>query len=176
MSESFVGEIKMIATTFSPRQWAFCSGSTFSISQNQVLFALIGAQYGGDGRSSFMLPDLRGRVPVHFGQGPGLQPYPIARQAGVEKVTLLPQQMPAHTHSLQANNNRATTSTAIGNVLARSPATESTYISGAVTGESQQLNDAAVETVGANEPHTNMMPYLAIRFIICLNGLFPSRN
>jgi microcystin-dependent protein len=163
MSESFVGEIKMIATTFSPRQWAFCSGSTFSISQNQVLFALIGAQYGGDGRSSFMLPDLRGRVPVHFGQGPGLQPYPIARQAGVEKVTLLPQQMP-------------TTSTAIGNVLARSPATESTYISGAVTGESQQLNDAAVETVGANEPHTNMMPYLAIHFIICLNGLFPSRN
>lgn len=176
MAESFIGEIKMIATTYSPQQWAYCSGSTLTVNQNQALFALIGAQYGGDGRSSFQLPDLRGRVPVHYGQGPGLRNYPLGARVGVESVVLQPEQIPPHTHRLQASNNRANTSNAIGNVLAMSPATESTYISGTVTGTKQELNEAAVETEGAGQAHTNMMPYLAINFIISLAGTFPSRN
>ncbi|MBQ4848204.1 tail fiber protein [Pseudoalteromonas sp. MMG005] len=176
MSDSFIGEIKMIATTYAPRQWAFCSGATLGINQNQALFALIGAQYGGDGRSSFQLPDLRGRVPVHFGQGPGLQNYPLGAKTGVENVTLQPAQIPPHTHRLQASNNQANTSTAVGNVLAMSPTSESTYISGTPTGATQALNEGAVQSAGASQAHTNMMPYLAINFIICLTGTFPSRN
>ncbi|TMO66696.1 phage tail protein [Pseudoalteromonas aurantia] len=176
MSESFIGEIKMMATTFAPRQWAMCDGATMAIYQNQPLFALIGTQYGGDGRSSFALPDMRGRIPVHFGQGPGLQNYPIAAKTGVEEVTLQMSQIPAHTHTLQASTNSANTSSAIGNVLAKSPQNETAYLNGAVVRTVQALSEEAVESAGGNMPHNNMMPYLAIHFVICLQGIFPSRN
>lgn len=176
MSDSFIGEIKMMATTFAPRQWAMCNGTIMAVNQNQPLFALIGAQYGGDGRSSFALPDMRGRIPVHFGQGLGLQNYPLAAKTGVEEVTLQTSQIPAHTHSLQASNNSANTSTAIGNVLAKSPQNETAYLNGTVTGAVQEFSESAVESAGGNEPHNNMMPYLAIHFVICLQGIFPSRN
>lgn len=176
MSESFIGEIKMMATTFAPRQWAMCNGTIMAVNQNQPLFALIGAQYGGDARSSFALPDMRSRIPIHFGQGPGLQNYPLAAKAGVEEVTLQKSQIPAHTHSLQASNNSANTSTAISNVLATSPQGELAYLSGAVTGEVQKMSELAVRSTGGNASHNNMMPYLAINFIICLHGIFPSRN
>ncbi|TMP42174.1 phage tail protein [Pseudoalteromonas citrea] len=176
MSDSFIGDIKMMATTFAPRQWAMCNGTIMAVNQNQPLFALIGAQYGGDGRSSFGLPDMRGRIPVHFGQGPGLQNYPLAAKTGLEEVTLQKSQIPAHTHSLQASNNSANSSSAIGNVLARSPETETAYTSDAGTSKVQELSAMAVESAGNTQPHNNMMPYLAIHFVICLQGIFPSRN
>ncbi|ALQ07625.1 phage tail protein [Pseudoalteromonas sp. Bsw20308] len=176
MSESFIGEIKMMATTFAPRKWAMCNGTIMAVNQNQPLFALIGAQYGGDGRSSFALPDMRGRIPVHFGQGPGLQNYPLTAKVGVEDVTLQTSQIPSHTHSLQASKNSANASTAISNVLAKSPQSELAYLNGAVTGEVQKMSESAVRTAGGNASHNNMMPYLAIHFVICLQGIFPSRN
>lgn len=176
MSDSFMGEIKMMATTFAPRQWAMCNGTMMAVNQNQPLFALIGAQYGGDARSSFALPDMRSRIPIHFGQGPGLQNYPLGAKTGVEVVTLQKSQIPAHTHSLQASNNSANTPAAIGNVLAKSPETETAYTSNAGTSPVQELSAMAVESAGDTKPHYNMMPYLAIHFVICLQGLFPSRN
>jgi len=176
MSDSFIGEIKMFAATFSPRQWAFCNGAIMAVSQNESLFALIGATYGGDGRSSFGLPEMRGRIPVHYGQGPGLSAYPIGMRRGLEEVVLSADQLPSHTHALQASNNRATSKNPNGNVFAASPVNETMYIEGQTTGAPQALNEAAVDTSGSNDGHMNIMPYTAIQFIICLEGIFPSRN
>ena len=181
MSEAFIGEIRAFAGNYAPAGWALCNGQLESIAQNQALFTLLGTTYGGDGQTTFALPDLRGRLPVGQGQGPGLSPYTIGQRAGTESVTLLQNQLPAHNHLVQA-------STATGNVSAPGPSvvpaapdapsqTETFY---AVPGTSAvnpvTMLAAAIGPTGNGLPHENRMPTLTVSFIIALNGIFPSRN
>lgn len=173
MTSPFVGEIRMFGGSFAPVGWAFCDGSLIPISDNDVLFNLIGTTYGGDGQSTFALPDLRGRVPVHQGQGPNItQNYVIGQLAGTETVLLTTQQMPTHNHTMLASTSAATNPSPNGNVLATSPTIESYVID--VAGP--QLVATAVQNSGGSAPHDNMMPYGCISFIISLFGIFPSQT
>lgn len=168
MAIPYVGEIRMFAGNFAPAGWAICDGSLLPISENEVLFQLIGVTYGGDGQSTFALPDLRGRTPVHMGQS-GSGTFVLGEQFGSESVTLTAAQMPAHTHSLLASANTATTRDPIGNVPAE--ASIDAYVDDL---SPAALNASAISSVGGSQPHENMMPYLCINFIISLFGIFPS--
>lgn len=117
MSDPFVGEIRMFAGNFAPRQWAFCNGQLMAISQNDALFSLLGTIYGGDGRSSFGIPDMRGRIPMHWGTGPGLTPRPIGQKMGVESVALTANQIPSHSHTMQASTDSVSSVNPTGTVL-----------------------------------------------------------
>jgi microcystin-dependent protein len=170
MSEPFIGQIIMVGFTFAPRGWALCDGQILSIAQNTALFSLLGTTYGGDGRVTFALPDLRGRVPIHPGQGAGLSPYGLGESGGLEQVTLLATQMPAHNHPLIATNTEAGLTVPEGQLLAQSR--EVTYGAGAGVAMSPQ----AIGQAGGNQPHENRQPYLAVNFVIALQGIFPSRD
>ena len=172
MSEPFIGQIKMFAGNFAPRSWSFCSGQLLAISQNDALFSLLGTTYGGDGRTTFGLPDLRGRLPIHMGQGPGLNSRPIGQKSGNEQVTLAEQTLAAHTHE-SASTNAATHNSPGGKVLAN---TGSTNVYG--TDATTTMAPATMVAQGAASPtpHTNVMPYQTVSFIICLFGVYPSRN
>jgi microcystin-dependent protein len=172
MSEPFLGEIRMFGFNFAPRGWAFCNGQILSIAQNTALFALLGTTYGGNGQTTFALPNLQSRVPIHFGQGPGLSPYSLGQLSGQENVTLLPTQMPAHSHSLACHTDDAATGIPNGNFPAASA--QNIYASAATPG--QFMNAGMVTVAGNSQPHTNIQPYLAINFCIALQGIFPSRN
>jgi len=172
MAEPFIGQISLFSGTFAPRGYEFCAGQMMTIAQNQPLFALIGTTYGGDGRTTFALPDLRGRIPVHQGQGPGLSNHPIGQLGGVESVTLDTSQMPAHTHAIQADSGAATAETPAGNVLAES----SKKLYAAAGGSLVEMNANTVGSAGASQSHSNMMPFLGMNFIIATTGLFPPRN
>ena len=172
MSEPFVGEIRMFAGNFAPRGWAFCDGQLLAVSQNDALFSLLGTIYGGDGRTTFGLPDLRGRIPIHAGSGPGLSPRRLGAKGGAEKVTLTVNQLPSHTHPMQASNNAATTPNPENNVLAET-LTTTPYIQDTQT---VNLSANAVTSVGGSRSHTNLMPFLCIHFIIALFGIYPSRH
>ena len=172
MADPFIGEIRMFAGNFAPRDWAFCDGQLQSISQNTALFSLLGTTYGGDGVTTFALPDMRGRVPIHQGQGPGLSPQVIGQVQGTETVTLTAAQMPAHGHLEVASTSPASTSAGPGGV----PATPATVAIYGTTPPNADLAAAAVVPVGGNQPHSNMAPYGTLSFIICLFGIFPSRN
>ncbi|MFB9982271.1 phage tail protein [Mesorhizobium kowhaii] len=173
MSDPYVGEIRMFGGNFAPNGWAFCDGSSISISENETLFNLIGTTYGGDGQETFNLPDLRGRVPIHAGQGPLItQNYVLGEVAGVESVTLTANQMGAHNHVLIASSNTATDANPAGNVLATSPTVSSFVID--VAGPALAGN--SLTTAGGNSPHDNFMPYQCVNFIISLFGIFPSQN
>jgi len=179
MSEPFIGEIKMVGFNFAPRGWALCDGQLLPISQNTALFSLLGTTYGGDGRTTFGLPDLRGRVPTHQGTGPGLTNRRIGEKIGTEYVTLNVAQMPSHNHAatgaLAANSDGASTTAAVGNVLAE--ADENTYTSEAANENMQSGTvSVTVSNAGGGQPHNNMQPTLCINFVIALVGLFPSRN
>ena len=165
MAQPYVGEIRMFAGNFAPAGWLFCEGQLLPISENETLFQLIGTTYGGDGQSTFALPDLRGRVPVHQGNG-----VILAETGGAEEVTLTVQQVPAHGHPLLASTGPATTNTPIGNVLAETSAIN-LYIEDVA---SSSLNAAAVSSTGGSQPHTNFQPYLCVSFIISLFGIFPT--
>ena len=167
MAEPFLGMIIIFGGNFPPAHWAFCNGQLMAINQNTALFSLLGTQYGGNGQTTFALPDLRSRVPLHFGQGPGLSAYSIGQQAGVESVTLSGAEMPAHTHSQPATSGDQTTNQPNGAV----PARGGFY---AATPDSSQL--AATTSSGASQPHQNLQPYLAVNYIIALQGIFPARN
>lgn len=171
MSDPFIGEIRMFAGNFAPVGWAFCDGQLQSIAENSALFALIGTIYGGDGQTTFALPDLRGRVPISQGSGPGLSLRTMGESVGVESVTLLQNQMPAHSHSQVASTSPASLSSG----PAGAPATPSTnlYAGGNVDAV---MAPAAVSSAGGSQPHSNMAPYLALNFIIALYGIFPARN
>jgi microcystin-dependent protein len=172
MSDPFLGEIRMFAGTFAPRGWAFCDGQLLAVSQNNALFSLFGTIYGGDGRNSFGLPDLRGRVPIHAGAGPGLSPRQIGSSSGVERVTLTPNQLPAHRHPIQASSAAALENSPAGNVTGESP-------SAAIYSEAApevNLDGGSISAVGGSQPHTNLMPSLCVNFIVALAGIFPSRN
>jgi microcystin-dependent protein len=174
MSEPFVGEIRMFAGNFAPRGWAFCDGQLLAVSQNDALFSLLGTIYGGDGRTTFGLPDLRGRIPIHTGQGPGLSNRRLGASSGQETVTLAANQLPSHSHPLQASTQPGTESAPAGAVLAQS--SSDIYVENPPAASIKNLSAGAVSALGGSQAHTNLMPFLAIHFIISLFGIFPSRN
>lgn len=165
MAQPYVGEIRMFAGNFAPAGWMFCDGQLLPISENETLFQLIGTTYGGDGESTFALPDLRGRLPVHQGNG-----FILAETGGAEEITLTVTQIPAHTHPLRASANPGTSATVQGNLTADSP-NVALYIEDA---PSVSMAPSAVTPVGGSQPHTNLQPYLCVDFIISLFGIFPS--
>jgi microcystin-dependent protein len=167
MAQPYVGEIRMFAGNFAPAGWMFCEGQLLPISENETLFNLIGTTYGGDGQSTFALPDLRGRLPLHFGNG-----FILAETGGAEEITLTTNQIPVHNHTLLATSNTATGSSPAGTVLAASTgATVSPYGTDAPL---TVLNPQSVTAVGGTQPHSNFQPYLCVDFIISLFGIFPS--
>jgi microcystin-dependent protein len=171
MSEPFVGEIRMFAGNFAPRSWAFCDGQLLAVSQNDALFSLLGTVYGGDGRTTFGLPDLRGRIPTHAGAGPGLPPGRLGAKGGAENVTLTVNQLPSHGHPLHATTATAAQRQPVGSALAASTGQVYTEIL-----DPQTMNAQAISHVGGSRSHTNLMPYLCVHFIIALVGIYPSRQ
>ena len=171
MSEPFVGEIRMFGFNFEPQGWAFCDGQLLSISQNAALFSLLGTTYGGDGVSTFALPDLRSRVPVSQGQGEGLSSYAEGQAGGTETVTLAAAQMPAHTHAVSASSSPAA-SERPARVLARSP--DHSYVPEPDT--DTVMNAKMIGAAGNSQPHDNIQPYLVLNFCIALQGVFPARE
>lgn len=173
MSEPFVGEIRMFAGNFAPRGWAFCDGQLLAISQNDALFSLLGTIYGGDGRTTFGLPEMRGRIPIHAGSGPGLSQRRLGSKAGAEKVTLTVGQNPSHRHDVFASASGASSGTPGGNVSA---ATSPTNIYSTGLASVQNMNSTAISSTGGSRSHTNFMPFLCVHFIVALFGIYPSRH
>ena len=176
MSNPFLGQICNFGGNFAPRGWAFCDGQLLSVAANGALFSLLGTVYGGDGRTTFALPDLRGRLPLHQGTGPGLTTRNIGSRPGTEDVTLIPTQMPSHTHQIEATTEQADSSASgggdpTGKVLAFA----SVNIYNAQTPDSD-FDGTAVSATGGGQPHDNIMPFLCVNFIIALTGVFPSRR
>ncbi|MCF7733198.1 MAG: tail fiber protein [Akkermansiaceae bacterium] len=174
MSEPFIGEIRMFAGTFAPRGHALCDGQLLAISQNDALFSLFGTIYGGDGRTTFGLPDLRGRLPLHLGAAPGLSARPIGQKSGTEQVTLTTAQLPAHTHALPADTRAAADGSPGGAAPAQS--TVAAYLSSPPPTSTKPLAAGSITNVGGSQPHDNMMPYQCITFIVALTGIYPSRS
>lgn len=172
MAEPFVGEIRMFAGNFAPRGWALCDGQLLAVSQNDALFSLFGTIYGGDGRTTFGLPELRGRVPVHAGSGPGLTPRILGSKAGTENESVSIASLTAHTHAYQASTNIADESAPTGNVLAQAPVA-STYFP---TTPTVALAGTTVSSVGGSQSHPNVMPFLCVNFIVALFGVYPTRT
>jgi microcystin-dependent protein len=168
--EGFIGEVKMFAGNFAPRGWAFCEGQMMQISKYQSLYAILGTTYGGDGRTTFALPDLRGRVAIHPGTGPSLSTKRLGQQGGAETVTLNTSQLPNHSHQFKTTTDQANSKNPTNATLA----TSKTEIYSNNTA-SINMQDVIGKT-GGNQPHENMPPYTSINFIICLQGIFPSRN
>ena len=172
MLEPFVGEIRMFAGNFAPRGWALCDGQLLAISQNDALFSLLGIIYGGDGRTTFGLPDMRSRIPVHAGAGPGLSSRSQGANAGVENATITNTQLPLHSHQISASGSNAEDTLATDKVLAS--------VTGGdlyrATGSLQSLNNQSISNTGGSRSHTNLMPYLCVHYIVALFGIFPSRN
>jgi len=165
MAQPYVGEIRMFAGNFAPAGWMFCEGQLLPISENETLFQLIGTTYGGDGQGTFALPDLRGRIPIHQGNG-----FILAETGGAEEVTLTVQQIPAHSHPLLASTNVATQSSPANNVVAQSTSAD-LYIEDV---PNVGLNAQSISPLGGSQPHQNFQPYLCVSFIISLFGIFPS--
>jgi microcystin-dependent protein len=170
MSQPYVGEIRMFGGNFAPAGWMFCEGQLLPISENEVLFQLIGTTYGGDGQSTFALPDLRGRLPIHMGTGSSGTTYTLAQSAGVEEVTLTTQQLPIHAHAVVATANTGNASQPQNNLLANDASVTIYRAQPAAVA----LNAAAISSTGGSQPHSNFQPYLCIDFIISLFGVFPT--
>lgn len=173
MADPFIGEIFMAGFNFPPVGWASCNGSFLPISQFDALFALIGTTYGGDGQSTFALPNLQSRIPIHVGQGLGLPNFTLGQIGGVENVTLALGNLPSHTHTVQVSNNAGTSSTPSNTLTLGSGAEAELY-----TPEAADVSSGMAVSggVGGNAPHENIMPFLAVNFFIALEGIFPSRN
>ncbi|MBL9133493.1 MAG: phage tail protein [Verrucomicrobiaceae bacterium] len=173
MGTPYVGEIRIFAGNFAPAGWQFCDGTLLPISENETLFNLIGTTYGGDGQNTFAVPDLRGRLPIHQGQGPGLSTNRvIGETGGVEEVTLSINQIPSHTHPMLASNNTAGGTSPAGMVFGAG--TEVTVTAFGSDAPLTTLSPAAVTSVGGSQPHENLQPYLCVNFIISLFGIYPS--
>jgi microcystin-dependent protein len=175
MAEPFIAEIKMFGGNFAPRGYALCSGQLLSIAQNTALFSLLGTTYGGDGQTTFGLPDMRGRVPIGQGQGPGLSSRVMGELAGSETVTLISSEMPAHTHTHSAGavTGPGTQAGPAGARMAESTARDNVYSTAAAD---TAMAPDTIGISGGSQPHNNMQPYLCVNFIIALEGIFPSRN
>ena len=171
MSDQFVAEIRMFGGNFAPTGWALCAGQLMPISQNTALFSLLGTTYGGDGKSTFALPNLFDSVPIHAGQGPGLSLRDLGESGGADTVTLLTTELPAHTHALQASSNGATQSTPVGHVPAASQAGN---VYGGVPNIAMHPN--SLDFTGSGLPHNNQQPYQTLTFIIALQGIYPPHN
>lgn len=169
-NEPYLGEMAYFAGNFAPRGWAFCEGQLLPISQNQALFSILGTMYGGDGRTTFALPDMRGRALVHTGSGPGLTPRSQGQKFGSETVTMTAAQMPSHTHSAHSTSDTTVDDTANGKSLA------AVKMYKPRTTPSRSLNNATIANTGGNQPINTVQPTLAINCIIAIQGLFPSRN
>ncbi len=165
MSTPFLGEIKIMSFNFPPKGWAFCNGQLLPINQNQALFSLLGTTYGGDGRTTFALPDLRSRVPFHFGNG-----HTLGERAGEESHTLNLEELPAHTHIPNGSSAAANAASPAGNVWASTPG------GGYAATPDTALNPASITNTGGSQAHTNLSPYLVLNFCIALQGIFPSQN
>jgi microcystin-dependent protein len=163
----------MFAGTFAPVGWAFCDGSLLPIAGNDMLFSVIGTTYGGDGANTFAVPDLRGRVPIHQGAGPGLSNRALGEASGTETVTLITPQLPVHNHAARASNAGGNADTPANNFWASS-VTTTQYVPGAQANTGMAAS--AIEFAGGNEPHDNMLPFTTISFIISLEGIYPSQN
>lgn len=171
MADPFVAEIRIFSFNFPPRGWAWCDGQILPISQNTALFSLLGTTYGGDGRSTFALPDLQGRAPMHPGQGPGLSLHDLGETGGSETVTLLQSEIPAHSHALNGVNDSGLQSTPGGAVSARA----NLYKSGPAANTLVNMSVNAIAPAGGSQPHNNMQPYLTMYFCIAMQGVFPPR-
>jgi len=174
MSEPFIAEIRIFAGNFAPRSWAYCDGQLLPVSQNTALFSLIGTTYGGDGRTTMALPNLQGRAPMHPGRGPGLTARRLGERGGTEAVTLSEAQMPNHNHALRAAAD-------VGDLSAPSSSRSLARSGGGFAyqqsaGSLVPLNQAASQSAGGSQSHNNMQPFLAMSFIIALQGLYPSRG
>lgn len=172
MSDPYMGEIRMFAGSFAPRGWHDCDGSLLSVHSFPNLFNLLGTKYGGDGTNTFALPDMRSRVPIHQGTGNGLTTRSVGEQLGEENVTIDPAQLAEHTHNWQATSDQASGTTPIDSVVA---ATTSHYYSNDDT-KLVAMNSGSFTDTGGGQAHSNIMPSLAIRFIICVNGLIPQTS
>jgi microcystin-dependent protein len=174
MADPFVAEIRIFPFNFAPKGWAWCDGQLLPLSQNTALFSLLGTTYGGDGKSTFALPDLQGRAPMHPGQGPGLSLHDLGETGGSETVTLLESEIPAHSHSINAQVPPGDTNIPTGNALARStPATPYIAPAGAPL---VSMSPNALPPAGGDQPHNNLQPYLTFYFSIALQGVFPPRS
>jgi microcystin-dependent protein len=173
--DPYIGEIRLFAGNFAPRGWAFCDGSILPISRNTALFSLLGTQYGGDGRTTFALPDMRGRAPMHKGTGPGLTTRDIGAAGGSPSVTLLTNEIPSHSHAVNSVSKTPATIT---------DPTQALWANSEVRGGTEVYTPTATTTMsplaigmtGASQPHNNQQPYLTLNFIIALEGVFPPRN
>lgn len=172
MSEPFIGEVRHFAFNFAPRGWMTCQGQMLSIAQNTALFSILGTTYGGNGQTTFALPNLSGRTPIQPGQGPGLDPYVLGEEQGAVSVTLTAAQVPPHTHLVSAVAAIGTSDAPAGKSLAQSSIRSDLY---AATPDTV-MSALAVNPAGGGQPHNNMPPYLAVGFCIATEGLFPSRN
>ena len=169
--DPFIGEIRMFGFNFCPRGWASCDGQLLSIAQNTALFSLLGTIYGGDGRTTFGLPDLRGRVPIHVGQGPGLTNRRLGEKSGAEDVTLAIEEMPEHRHRAMASTANGTAQSPRGRVWAKERGTK-IYNAGP---PNRQMGSSAIETEGASMAHENMPPFITLTFCIAIQGVFPPK-
>jgi len=169
--DRFLGSIIIVPFNFPPKGFGFCNGQLLAINTNQALFALLGTTYGGDGRTTFALPDLRGRAPIHQGQGPGLQNYFEGQSGGEENVTLSLSQMPNHTHVAMASTAPASTGAVGGTSWARPR-----VLLYSASAPSTAMSSAALLPAGGNQPHQNLKPFLVLNYAIALQGIFPSRN
>jgi len=167
MAEPFLSEIRIMSFNFPPRGWALCNGQLMPINQNQALFSLLGTTYGGDGRTTFSLPNLQGSVPIHTGNG-----HTLGQVSGEPTHTLIINEMPQHTHALTATSSAGTQSLVPGNLLATSP----NQLYHALDSNQTAMNPGAIGITGNSQPHPNMMPYLTLCFCIALQGIFPSPN
>ncbi len=174
MAQPFVGQVLMVPYNFAPQGWAFCMGQLLPIAQNDVLFNLIGTTYGGDGQQTFALPDLRSRVPIHTGQGPGTSNRVLGENGGEEAHTLTQAQMPAHNHVPTAQSNQADQQGPAGNIWAREAMNQDATYSNLPP--DQQMRSDLVLNTGGSQPHSNIQPYLAVNFVISLFGIFPSQG
>jgi microcystin-dependent protein len=173
MSNPFVAEIRIVGFNFPPTGWAYCDGQLMPISQNTALFSLVGTYYGGDGKTTFALPNLQGSVALSQGQGAGLSDYVLGQQSGTETVTLLQSEIPAHNHQVACNIALATVGTGATNATFARASGGNAYQSGT---PNVAMDPNTLSIAGASLPHNNMMPYLTLNYIIALQGVFPARN
>jgi microcystin-dependent protein len=171
MSLDFIGEVRLFAGGTPPHGWALCNGQILPIASNTALFSLLGTRYGGNGTSTFALPNFQGRIPIHPGQGPGLSNRSLAEQGGSESHPLTQAELPLHTHTMGASTANGLSDSPAGRVLARNPAGVPIYAASA----DSNLAPSAAGSSGGDQPHNNMAPYLGVSFIIALQGVFPQR-
>lgn len=175
MAQPYIGQIIAVGFNFAPVGWMLCQGQTLSIADNSVLFTLIGTTYGGDGVNTFALPNLCGRVPINQGQGQGLSPYVIGQLAGTENVTLTTNQLGSHTHSLMASSQPGSSNTP-GNTVALAQNGQTAVNMYSADAPNTTLSSGSISAVGNSNPHENRQPFLAINYIIAVEGIFPSQN